>query len=199
MNSQDTTPSAQSPTPTPTPTPIPIQDTSTAIAGFILAFLFAPLGLIFSIAGLKKAKQLDGATKQFGGVGRGLAIAGLIVSILGILFWVWVFFYYAFINSFEEAPARRTFSADIDSQSVRVVRDPLEDWGRPDIFLRQTFHYQPTTPARCYYYLSQTSVDRDSVEPDDWSSYAGPVAMGIQSGAYILARDCGKWRLVDNP
>ena len=49
-----------------------------AVAGFVLAFLFAPLGLILSLVGLQKAKQL-------GGEGQGLAIAGLVISILAIL------------------------------------------------------------------------------------------------------------------
>ena len=186
MNSQDTTPSAQSPTRAPT------QDNSTAIIGFVLAFLFAPLGLIFSVAGLKKARQL-------GGVGKGLAIAGLIVSIPGMLFVAWLGYWMFTYSPPGEPPADMIFRADTASESVRVVRDPLEDSGEPDTSLRQTFHYQPTTPASCHYHLSQIAVDRDSLEPDDWSSYTGPVAIGIQSGAYILARDCDQWRLVDNP
>ena len=46
-----------------------------ATAGFILSFFVPVLGLIFSIVGLNKANQL-------GGNGRGLAKAGLILSII---------------------------------------------------------------------------------------------------------------------
>ena len=46
-----------------------------AIAGFILSFFVPVLGLIFSIIGLKKSNQMNGA-------GRGLAKAGLILSII---------------------------------------------------------------------------------------------------------------------
>ena len=49
-----------------------------AILGFVFAFLVSPLGLIFSIIGLSKAKKMGG--KQ-----RGLAIAGLIISIISIV------------------------------------------------------------------------------------------------------------------
>lgn len=44
-----------------------------AIAGFILSFLGGLLGLIFSIIGCVKAPQ-------YGGKGRGLAIAGITIS-----------------------------------------------------------------------------------------------------------------------
>ncbi len=62
-----------------------------ATAGFVLALLtvflgWIPvlgwimwvLGLVFSIIGLSKASKL-------GGAGRGLAIAGLVISLLGII------------------------------------------------------------------------------------------------------------------
>jgi len=49
-----------------------------AVAGLILAF-FSPLfGIIFSSMGLSKAKQLNGK-------GRGIAIAGIVVSILNFV------------------------------------------------------------------------------------------------------------------
>ena len=50
-----------------------------AIVGLILAFVFWPAGLLVSIMGLKKAKEL-------GGSGHGLAMAGTILSaIFGLL------------------------------------------------------------------------------------------------------------------
>lgn len=52
-----------------------------AILGFIFAFVASPLGLIFSILGLA-------LSKKFGGKQKGLAIAGLIISIVGIIIWV---------------------------------------------------------------------------------------------------------------
>ncbi|MBR6459011.1 MAG: hypothetical protein IKS49_02475 [Actinomycetaceae bacterium] len=54
------------------------QTNGMAIAGLICAFLFTPLGLIFSIIGLKKSKQLNGE-------GKGLSIAGIIISVIGII------------------------------------------------------------------------------------------------------------------
>lgn len=49
-----------------------------AILGFVFAFVISPLGLIFSIIGLSKAKKMCGKQK-------GLAVAGLIISIISIL------------------------------------------------------------------------------------------------------------------
>ena len=46
--------------------------------GFVFAFLVSPLGLIFSIIGLSKAKKMGGKQK-------GLAIAGLIISIISLV------------------------------------------------------------------------------------------------------------------
>lgn len=48
-----------------------------AILGFIFSFLFALLGLIFSIMGLKKSEET--------GTGRGLSIAGIIIASLNML------------------------------------------------------------------------------------------------------------------
>lgn len=47
-----------------------------AIAGFVLSFFCALLGLIFSIIGYNECKNSNGAVK-----GDGLAIAGIIISI----------------------------------------------------------------------------------------------------------------------
>jgi Ca2+/H+ antiporter len=51
-----------------------------AIAGFILSFLCGLLGLIFSIVALNQINRSMGALR-----GRGLAIAGIIISILGMV------------------------------------------------------------------------------------------------------------------
>lgn len=44
-----------------------------AIAGLVCSFLIPIVGLILSIVGLNKSKQLDGS-------GKGLAIAGIVIS-----------------------------------------------------------------------------------------------------------------------
>jgi hypothetical protein len=61
--------------------PAPEQKTSgLAIAGFIFAFIIAPLGFILSLIAIAKT----GAGKA---KGRGLAIAGTIISVLGMIGW----------------------------------------------------------------------------------------------------------------
>jgi hypothetical protein len=61
------------------PAPAPQQGTNgLAIAGLILAFVIAPIGFILSLIGLIQAKQ----RRQ---KGKGLAITGIIVSVLAIV------------------------------------------------------------------------------------------------------------------
>ncbi len=56
-----------------------------AIAGFVLAFFMPLIGLVLSIVGLVKSK------KDFGGSGKGLAIAGIVISGVAILIYIIVF------------------------------------------------------------------------------------------------------------
>ena len=58
-----------------------------AILGFIFAFVFSPLGIIFSAIGLGRAKKMGGKQK-------GLAIAGLVISIVSFVFSI---IYFTFI------------------------------------------------------------------------------------------------------
>jgi hypothetical protein len=51
-----------------------------AIAGFVLSFFCAILGLIFSILGYNECKRSNGMV-----TGDGLALAGIIISIIGML------------------------------------------------------------------------------------------------------------------
>ena len=57
------------------------QSNGLAVGGFICSFFFSLIGLILSIMGLKKANQI-------GGKGKGLAIAGIVISILGMFSYV---------------------------------------------------------------------------------------------------------------
>lgn len=56
------------------PAPAAPAKNTMSIVGFILAFIAPPIGFILSIIGLSKAKALQ--------AGKGLAIAGIIISIL---------------------------------------------------------------------------------------------------------------------
>lgn len=60
--------------------PIPTRTSGMAIAGFVLSFFCALLGLIFSCIGLSEVKKSNGTV-----TGEGLAIAGIVISILGFL------------------------------------------------------------------------------------------------------------------
>ena len=56
-----------------------------AIAGFVLSFFSfaAVIGLILRIVGLRKSK-----TPEFNGKGKGLAIAGIVLSCITIFYWI---------------------------------------------------------------------------------------------------------------
>jgi len=59
--------------------PVPHQQNTMAILGLVFAFIMPLLGIIFSAIGLSRANQMNGE-------GRGMAIAGLVLSIAYIVF-----------------------------------------------------------------------------------------------------------------
>ena len=67
------------------------ENNTMAIVGFILSFFVAIAGLICSIIGLKRAPQ-------FGGKGKGMAIAGIILSALS-MFFSFIIFIVSFMNT----------------------------------------------------------------------------------------------------
>ena len=96
------------------------QKTNTmAILGLVFAFVFTPLGLVFSAIGLSQIKN-----RREGG--RGLALAGLILSIvfllIGILVAVLVLAAASEIveNSAEAAPALEELAEDLEELEVPV-------------------------------------------------------------------------------
>ena len=56
-----------------------------AIAGLVCSFFsfLAVVGLILSIVGLRKSK-----TPEFNGKGKGLAIAGIVISCITLFYWI---------------------------------------------------------------------------------------------------------------
>lgn len=77
-----TSPAAAQPYNYTQPQPAPqTKSNGCAIAGFILAFFMPLIGFILSIVGISKAKEC-------GGDGKGLAIAGLVLSLLDIIVYI---------------------------------------------------------------------------------------------------------------
>ena len=72
--------------------PQPSASNAFATLGFIFAFILSLLGLIFSIVGIVKAKKL-------GGKGKGLAVAGLILSAIKIVAVVIIVYFVYFAAS----------------------------------------------------------------------------------------------------
>lgn len=78
----DTPPTSYTSTPNTAPESVsaPLPKTNgMATAGFALSFFIPIVGLICSILGLKKSNECDGT-------GKGLAIAGIVISVLGMVF-----------------------------------------------------------------------------------------------------------------
>lgn len=166
-----------------------------AIVGFILSLLAAPIGLIFSIIGLKKVSQLQGA-------GRGLAIAGLVISIIGTLFWVLIILVTLLFPPEVSVSAVDRFDADTSPEAVEVISYEFRsDVDLADLFdnfsqLNQTFSYHPASPETCRVHVDRSPVHRDSVDPADWLSWSGVLTMGAGLGrTHVLAQNCGQWQL----
>lgn len=86
------------------------QKTNTmAILGLVFAFLFQPLGIIFSAIGLSQIKKTHEK-------GRGLALTGLILSIVFLLLGLVLFFFVfaAVQEAVEQAAVGETQAADAD-------------------------------------------------------------------------------------
>lgn len=187
-------------------------DNGLAIAGFILAFLLAPLGLILSLVGLNKSKEV-------GGQGRDLAIAGIVVSSLGLI----LFFGPLVLTGglwwgltsgpgLDPRPSEsgfviKQFNADDASRAVRVVDGNTN----PIKTVSGQFRYQPATPEGCRYYLSYYSEPRADIDPSAWMPYSDYLAFDPSSAGsdlsgpgsffgkshYVLAQGCGDWQLID--
>jgi hypothetical protein len=92
-----------------------------AILGLVFAFVFSPLGIVFSAIGLSQ-------TKKRGEGGRGLAIAGLILSIVFLLIGLLVFSlaFAAFSQAVETGAVGETQLAVTDEEPPADTQGVLE-------------------------------------------------------------------------
>ncbi|MFD2092329.1 DUF4190 domain-containing protein [Blastococcus deserti] len=115
---QDQLPAEPYPAQQPAHAPYPQQPQKTntmAILGLVFAFVFTPLGLVFSAIGLSQIKK-----RREGG--RGLALAGLILSIVFIVIGIAIFaLAFAAVQEASETAA----------QSDAVVETPAEELELP--------------------------------------------------------------------
>ena len=99
------------------------QKTNTmAILGLVFAFVFSPLGVIFSAIGLKQIKE-----RREGG--RGLALAGLIISIISIVLGVLAIVLFATVlapavEKAAQSQAAVSASSESAADSVAPADDP---------------------------------------------------------------------------
>lgn len=181
---------------------------------WILAFspILPLLGLILSIVGLNRAGQV-------GGQGRGLAIAGIVISTLFLLFllfwlivvgafwWGWNYDHEVEINEPSVSSlVVKQFNADEASRSVLVASGDISQIETASGQIR----YRPTTPETCRYLVSTRPENRSAFDIDQrLVTYSDqllitPEPVDIDSVRflqgeehYVLADGCGDWRLVD--
>jgi hypothetical protein len=95
--------------------PVSQKTNTMAILGLIFAFVFSPLGIVFSAIGLSQIKK-----RREGG--RGLAIAGLILSIVFTLLAVLAFFFvFAAVQEASEAGATAETQVDAPADDDGVL------------------------------------------------------------------------------
>ena len=186
-----------------------------ATAGLVFAFLIPLLGLIFSLIGLQRAKQYNGK-------GQGLAIAGLVISLLGML--VGVMIVISLFNASTElvtptigkpikqissdssdssstskpSVAPQSFNADTKPQAMKILT------GTPDITTwSDEYYYRPARTATCQYYLTNNPTSRSDINAIDgyyeyWVDYTSPITVTALN-SHILAKNCGTWTKVNSP
>lgn len=186
-----------------------------ATAGLVFAFLIPLLGLIFSLIGLQRAKQYNGK-------GQGLAIAGLVISLLGML--VGVMIVISLFNASTElvtptigkpikqissdssdssstsqpSVAPQSFNADTKPQAMKILT------GTPDITTwSDEYYYRPAQTATCQYYLTNNPTSRSDINAIDgyyeyWVDYTSAITVTALN-SHILAKNCGTWTKVNSP
>ena len=95
--------------------PGPQKTNTMAILGLIFAFVFSPLGIVFSAIGLSQIKK-----RREGG--RGLAVAGLVLSVVFLLLSLALFFFAFAAVTEAAAPA-----GAVETEAVVAAGEPAED------------------------------------------------------------------------
>jgi hypothetical protein len=121
--------------------PVAQRTSGMAIAGLVCAFFCSLLGLIFSIVGLNEIKKSNGAVG-----GKGIALAGLILSILHIvaMIFVVIFFVFAAKKGIEEIDHK------LQSAEAELMLQSMSASAKSDVVTTGQFPIvdEPMTPAK---------------------------------------------------
>lgn len=94
-----------------------------AIAGFILSFFIFTPGLILSIVGLDE-------TKKYGEDGKGLAIAGIVISCITLLMTIVIYFFVGmFLGLFWSISMMSSIYEDLDIPEETSMEDKVCSYG----------------------------------------------------------------------
>lgn len=126
-----------------------------SIVGFVLSFFISIAGLIVSIIGLKKSKEMNN--------GKGLSIAGIVISIVGLVFKILIIAI-AFLGVFFAVNAYPEMKDAIED----AVEDNVSDWDYGDSF-KDTATTKIDENGNTYYSIDLTKYEEDDIATFDLS------------------------------
>jgi len=150
------------------------QKTNTmAILGLVFAFVFSPLGVIFSAIGLKQIKE-----RREGG--RGLALAGLIISIISIVLGILaVVLYAAVLAPAVEKAAQSQSAASAPTEDTASKEDTVDGIAPADDPTGVVAACGVIVPA-----VVNLESDLSTVEtPEDYATVMGTLRTTMESAA----------------
>ncbi|WP_179470679.1 peptidylprolyl isomerase [Mycolicibacterium vinylchloridicum] len=164
----------------PYPYPAPPPTNGMAIASLICAFLFAPLGIVFGHISLSQIKKS-------GEEGRGLAIAGLVISYLVTVLSIVVVVASIAFFAWMARELERTGGAGIPRQTTTAA--PGNDQLPP-------FNPPATLGANCQYPATATPADKPVKPPATGKAPTTPATIDAtvvtNSGPFVLHLDNAK-------
>ncbi len=166
-----------------------------AIAGLVLAFLFWPVGLVLSIVALAKSKQNGG---------KGLAVAGLVVSILALIVTVVAIFVSIFsIGSVLSGPsdAVTTMNEALIDDNCEAFVDVTTDAYRSSVGLNGCDNWQDLRTAWVggmtdyTTHVTNVSIENATARVETTETYLLDGSQASDEFSYALVRQGGDWRV----
>jgi hypothetical protein len=141
----------------------PARTSGMAIAGFVCSFFCGVLGLIFSVIGRGECRRSGGAIQ-----GEGLAIAGMVISIVNLVFALLVLLSTLAIPAFMDA-AKKTKQTEALIQLDKIGERAITEYHSTGSFPREAAPLTPSTNC-----CSQNAGGRRkcAADPGDWNTPA---------------------------
>ncbi len=145
------------------PNPVAPRTSGMAIAGFVCSFVCSLLGLILSVIGYNECKKSNGTVS-----GQGLALAGIIISIVGVaLSVIWIVILVSI-------PAFMDYSSKAKTSEARVQLKKIERAAKTAYAMNAEFPKSsaPLTPDADCCVENYAGKHKCGVHPQAWSTPA---------------------------